>query len=169
MPAGRAIIKDQRWQAMKKAAAKMMAKVVKVGVIGAKARGAVEGEDNFTIGNLAGVHEFGAAIQMPWGVLVIPERSFIRAAVAEHRADYAGLMRSLGAKVVEGRLTVEAALGILGATVVGHMQQRISEGLLPVNAPTTIARKGSSVPLIDSGRLRQSITWAVVKAKDAGK
>ena len=53
------------------------------------------------------------------------------------------------------------ALSVLGMALVGDVQQRIRNRIPPPNAPYTIARKGSDVPLIDTGRLRQSIDFVV--------
>jgi hypothetical protein len=50
---------------------------------------------------------------------------------------------------------------LIGMRVVGDIQDRISDGIPPPNSPITIARKGSSKPLIDSGQLRQSISFEV--------
>jgi hypothetical protein len=44
---------------------------------------------------------------------------------------------------------------------VGVIKQRIANGIAPPNSPYTIARKGSSKPLIDTGQLRNSITYQV--------
>ena len=49
----------------------------------------------------------------------------------------------------------------LGELVKGEVQRRIAELKTPPNAPATIARKGSSNPLIDKGVLRASATYKV--------
>jgi hypothetical protein len=68
--------------------------------------------------------------------------------------------------VLLGRLSEDAALGLLGTKAVGEIQKRMARGIKPDNAPSTIAAKGSSTPLIDTGRLRQSVTYAVVDTKE---
>lgn len=54
-----------------------------------------------------------------------------------------------------------AALNRVGAYVAGQIKAGIAEGGFAPNAEATIKRKGSSKPLIDTGLLRQSITWLV--------
>lgn len=162
-----AIINDKRWRQIAKTAAALGGKVVKVGIVGADADVPAD-EDGITIGRLAGVHEFGAAIRMRNGtVIIIPERSFIRATVAANRGAYSDLAAKFSARVLDGKMTEARALGLIGAKAASDMQKRIAAGIEPANADSTIARKGSSKPLIDTGRLRQSITWAVVDKRDA--
>ncbi len=163
MAKGFARIADKGWQQIKRNMRSLDNKVVRVGVIGDEA--AAPAGDGITMGELAGVHEFGAAIQQRWGVLVIPERSFIRATVAENQRAYSLLIAKLGPSVLEGKRTEEQALSLLGARAVGDMQKRIARGIDPPNAPSTIEAKGSSKPLVDEGRLRASITYAVVDKK----
>ena len=49
----------------------------------------------------------------------------------------------------------------LGEKVVADVQRKIVALKDPPNAPSTIAKKGSANPLIDTGRLRQSIDFEV--------
>lgn len=49
----------------------------------------------------------------------------------------------------------------LGAVAVGEVQKYVTELDTPPNAPSTIRQKGSSNPLINTGALRQSITYEV--------
>lgn len=160
-------VDDRRWQEMRRIAAQLGNKVVKVGVIGDKAED--EHGEGISMGRLAGVHEFGASIKIGNTIIVIPERSFIRAPLAQHRADYVALIGKFTDRVLLGRMSVDRALGLLGIRAVADMQRFISRGVKPDNAPSTIARKGSSKPLIDTGLLRQAITYAVVDADDIEK
>ena len=47
----------------------------------------------------------------------------------------------------------------IGAYVSAQVQNGIVQLRDPPNAPVTIERKGSSNPLIDTGKMRQSVTW----------
>ena len=91
----------------------------------------------------------------------IPARSFVRAwfdgAEGQLREDLVTLMQS----VVSGKRTREQILEILGQVAVGGMQARIAQHIDPPNAASTVKRKGSSTPLIDTGALRSSITYDV--------
>lgn len=123
---------------------------VDVGILDA---GEEHGEGAVTVLQVAAFNEFGTA--------TIPERSFIRAWFDEHegelRKEFAALMRN----VVEGKRTREQILELLGQRCVGQIQQRIAAGISPANAPSTVRRKGSSTPLIDTGVLRSSISYRV--------
>lgn len=57
--------------------------------------------------------------------------------------------------------TPDEVLKSVGALAVRGVVKQIDETLTPPNSPVTIARKGSAHPLIDTGNLRQSITFKV--------
>ncbi len=66
---------------------------------------------------------------------------------------------------------VKKAFEILGAKAEEYVQKAFESGgfgLWEPNAASTIARKGSSAPLIDTGQLRRAVTSDVVKAGDKG-
>lgn len=113
------------------------------------------GNDGATVLEVGLYNEFGTDR--------IPARSFIRAWFdeneAKNREDLAKLMQS----VVTGARTKEQILELLGARFVGEIQARIAEGIDPPNAKSTIERKGSSTPLIETGVLRSSISFRVVE------
>lgn len=62
-------------------------------------------------------------------------------------------------------IDVEALLNVAGAMGVTEWQRAIDNMTSPTNAPSTIKKKGSSHPLIDSGDMKQSVTFVV---RDAG-
>jgi phage gpG-like protein len=99
------------------------------------------------------VHEFGSPERG------IPERPFLRTTIQANKGKYVQLNRKNLVAVLNKTMTVEQALGQLGAVAAGDVQAQIaSGGFAPLKA-ATIKRKGSSKPLIDTGQLRQSITW----------
>lgn len=59
----------------------------------------------------------------------------------------------------------EAALEAAAATAVGNVQQYMTDLKDPANSPVTIAKKGSSNPLIDTGSLRGSVTYKINNVK----
>lgn len=101
------------------------------------------------------------AIWNEFGTSRIPSRSFLRAWFdlnqEKAKREWQVLMKS----VAKGQRTLEEALEVFGLRVVGEIQARIAAGIQPANAESTIARKGSDKPLIDTGVLRSSITHAV--------
>jgi hypothetical protein len=91
----------------------------------------------------------------------VPERSFLRSTLDENRTKYAGLMATAAKKVLRGA-SIRNAYGLVGRRIVFDVQRRISSRIDPPNAPSTIARKGSTVPLVDSGALRSAVDFEVI-------
>jgi hypothetical protein len=136
---------------------------VKAGVVGKKAQADHGGISD---GDLAMVHEFGATIQRGESTIVIPERSFVRSTFDAHRADYIARLRAFIGEVYDGRTTLPRVLQQLGSDMARDMRRRIDAHELSPLAPSTIERKGSDTPLLDTGRLREAITDEVVVSGD---
>jgi phage gpG-like protein len=118
-----------------------------------KAAGAYE--DGTPVALIAAVHEFGSSDGR------VPERSFLRVPLRAKRKEISNVVRQQLPAVVNGDLQMSTLQHQVGAYAVGVVQQAIAEGIAPPNAPSTVARKGSSKPLIDTGHMRQSITYVV--------
>lgn len=101
------------------------------------------------------VHEFGSDDGR------IPERSSIRSTTRAKGAELHRMAETIARRVIHRGGTFEEGLRTLGAYLAAEIQDAIAEGVPPPNAPSTIARKGSSKPLVDTGHLRQSITYQV--------
>lgn len=129
---------------------------VRVGILSDSPKKARQGgAGKLSLLEVAILHEFGAP------AAGIPQRSFIRATIDERAADIAKLQLALAKRVAGGEITEEQALGQLGAKVAAWIKTRIASGIAPANAASTIAKKGSSKPLVDTGQLRSSITHVV--------
>jgi hypothetical protein len=109
----------------------------------------------FSMVGLAMVHEYGSLNGH------IPARSFVRSSCDFHEAKYIKLIKKLEDKFINNKLTLEQALTIMGEIVAKDMVQNINNGISPALKPQTIERKKSSKPLIDTGRLKGSITHEV--------
>jgi hypothetical protein len=115
-----------------------------------------EGSDDATLIEVAAYNEFGGPDNNP------PQRSFIAAWADENTDAHRDMLRKSSAAVVKGKLpSLTVALERLGLRFVGDVQQRIRAGISPENAESTIARKGSSTPLIEGGQLWTSVTHQV--------
>lgn len=112
---------------------------------------------------IAASHEYGARV-MRDGQQVgsIPERSYIRSTLREREGDLARVMRRIGAGWMAGTMTVEQGLGLLGLYTANAVKAKIRSNIPPPLAARTIARKGSSKALVDTGRLINSITWKII-------
>jgi hypothetical protein len=125
---------------------------VDVGILTGNAPYEGTGEEGATILDVATWNELGIGR---------PERSFIRAWFDLHLAENKHELHEALEAVARGSLEPRQALELLGQKFVGAIQARISEGIPPENAPSTIAAKGSSKPLIDTGQLRSSVSYKV--------
>ncbi len=135
---------------------RQLGKKADIGVFVGVRSGAGESENGTSMALIAAVNEFGSSDGR------VPERSFLRSTVDENNAAYMNrLERATGRAIDQGRGVMRRELGLVGAKVAGDVQRKIRSLKEPPNAPSTIARKGSSNPLIDTGRLRQSIDWEV--------
>ncbi|ARD61146.1 hypothetical protein Y71_14910 [Kosakonia radicincitans DSM 16656] len=112
-------------------------------------------EDGAPLVVIGAVQEFGSANGL------IPERSFLRVPLRQNQDNIKKGFRALSGKVARGEITAFQMLDQIGARAAGYCQDAISAGIEPANAPSTIARKGSATPLIDTGTLRQAITHVV--------
>lgn len=146
------IDKDYGWTELGKRIDALAGGHVLVGVQGPKAD-AQHGEDGLTVADVVSFNEFG---------LGVPERSVIRATIDENEAPLLKLTADLGRAVVLDAMGPAQALGVLGLHAVGLMQERISNGIAPENRPSTVKKKGSSKPWIDTGQARQAFTHKVV-------
>ena len=91
----------------------------------------------------------------------IPPRPFLLNAMRSNKDKYRDALKASAAKILTGEVTFEATLNKLGILAQGDVQQEITDLRDPPNSEVTIARKGSSNPLIDTGQMRQSVTWEI--------
>lgn len=91
----------------------------------------------------------------------IPSRPFLLNAIRKNRRKYIEAIKTSGAKILRGEATLDQTMSKLGILAQGDIQQEITDLRTPPNAPSTIAAKGSSNPLIDTGEMRSKVTWQV--------
>jgi len=92
----------------------------------------------------------------------IPPRPFIRGFVDGKREQIQKTLDKLAKLVTEGKLTAETAMARLGEFGQSGVKSYIRIGVFTPNASSTVARKGSSKPLMDTGTLRNSIRYQVL-------
>ena len=106
---------------------------------------------------IAATHEFGSPEHN------IPERPVLRQGATHAMQKLGGVVRSGLRAVLAGTKTIDQVSDLLGVLAVGEVKREFtspSPAFVP-NKPQTIARKGSSRPLIDTGQYRQSIAHQV--------
>lgn len=101
------------------------------------------------------------AVWNHFGTETIPERPFLSLAIRNNRGAYRNAMRTSALKILMGETGMRTVLSKLGIKAQGDIQAEIVSLSAPPNAPSTIRQKGSSNPLIDSGQMRQSVTWKI--------
>jgi len=96
------------------------------------------------------------------GTLHIPARPFLRDSLNLHKEEYNQFMAALIRGIMNGG-TAKQALEDLGVYAKGVVQEQIRDGSYEANCDVTIKRKGSSVPLIDTGEMEMSVNYQVRK------
>lgn len=136
-------------------------KYIKIGILGSTTHRA-EGE--LTNAQIGFIQEFGR-MENPR----IPARSFLRMPLREHLEEKLSKSKKFSQESVKQAISNNQAeylvkqLALLGEQIVLEAFATSGDGKWAPNAPITIAMKGSSKPLIDTGELRKSITSQVVK------
>lgn len=87
----------------------------------------------------------------------IPARPWLDVGVESGTQEYLDIIE----EGVAAELSQDQILNQVGVTAVGYVQQYITDLQDPPNAPSTIKKKGSSNPLIDTGAMRASVTYTV--------
>lgn len=98
-----------------------------------------------------------AAIQN-YGSGTIPPRPFFSNMVAAKSKEWPGAIAGL---LVANDYDAEKTLQITGQAISGQLKQAIRDTSAPPLAPSTIARKGFSKPLIDTGQMLNSVDFEV--------
>ena len=158
---GKVVVKDGPWRKLLARAYGLDKAHVKVGVLADKG-GEDEHTEGITMLELAAIHEFGSP------AAGVPQRSFIRSTFDQRAAELAETAAKLARLIVTKGMPVRQALGLLGQWGVKEVkatireQRTTSEFYEPqANRPSTVARKGSDTPLVDTGRLINAVTSQV--------
>lgn len=100
------------------------------------------------------------------GTVHIPSRPFLRQSVDDNVSKINDFLQSRIKRLVNGG-SAEQFLKEIGIFQKDLIQDKITNGSFAPNAPSTVKKKGSSKPLIDTGRMRQSVNYEI-KAKGSG-
>lgn len=100
------------------------------------------------------------------GTVHIPARPFLRKSVDDNVSKINSFLQEKKKDIVRGA-SAEQVLKEIGIFQKDLIQEKITEGDFAPNAPSTVRKKGSSKPLIDTGRMRQSVNYEI-KTKGSG-
>lgn len=100
------------------------------------------------------------------GTVHIPARPFLRQSVDDNLSKINSFLQEKKNDLVRGT-SAEQILKEIGIFQKDLIQEKITNGSFAPNAPSTVKKKGSSKPLIDTGRMRQSVNYEI-KVKGSG-
>jgi hypothetical protein len=95
------------------------------------------------------------------GTAHAPPRPFLRQSVDNNVSQIKAMCSIQLQAIARGEKNAREALETLGVLQKGFVQDEIRNGDFTPNAPSTIRKKGSSKPLIDSGHMRQSVGFFI--------
>ena len=122
-------------------------------------RGEAQEEDGTDICDVAAYNELGTDH--------IPARPFIRQSVDDNESKIKSFLKAQVKDFGKGK-SAEQMLKEIGIFQKDLMQDKITSGSFAPNADSTIKKKGSSKPLVDTGRMRQSVNY-VIQKKGSGE
>lgn len=102
-----------------------------------------------TNANLYAIHEFGAGR--------VPERSSLRKSFDKKLEENFKMLARGASLVIAGLASTRSVVALVGEKSTADTVEAIRAGIPPPLAPSTVARKGSSKQLIDTGQLVQAI------------
>lgn len=149
------VVNDKKWREIRKRIPAIEGAAVTVGV----QSDAGAGQDGTPIAAYAAFNEFGTR-GGGWGG-PIPARSFIGSTADERKRAWSKAAETAIDRALTLTATLKNGLGVLGTIAQQDIQQKITSISTPPNSETTIALKGSSNPLINTGAMRQAIRYEV--------
>lgn len=114
-------------------------------------KGSNDYPDGTNVIMVGAVHEFGSPSRN------VPQRSFLRSTLKENRKKYKTFIKNLVKQIVNGKIDKDKMLDILGLKLQSDIRNKITD----IKTPPLKNREGN--PLIDTGHLRQSITYEIRK------
>ncbi len=111
-------------------------------------------DNDIPVAQVASWNEFGTD--------TIPARPFMRNGINNNRKKWIRLYKD---KLIKNKLDIIKTSEYLANIVVGDIKTSIDKTINPPNKQSTIAKKKSSHPLIDTGRLKNSITYRIMNNK----
>ncbi len=117
--------------------------------------------DNLQVAQVAQFMEEGNPVKYP-------PRPFIRVGFLPRlkTAEYVPLFQNAITSVLEGKATFKQAYTKMGPVLVKGLQNEIIGWDTPPNSAKTIAEKGFNDPLIDTGKMLESVDFKVERGND---
>lgn len=151
MTKSKIIINDAKYKKIEKELLKFMKGWVLVGLF--------DGEEHqnskATVAQIGFYHEFGVS------KINLPERSWMRSWFDINRDKINKLILKMINMIKERKITAVNALNRIGEWAVGELKESILKLKSPALKISTIIKKGSSNPLIDTGQMINSIRYEI--------
>jgi hypothetical protein len=112
-------------------------------------------EDGVDLVDIAAFNEVGTSRA--------PSRPFMRKSVDDNKDKIIAFCQAQIGKLCDGTTTAEQILKEIAVFQKGLIQETIVDGEFEPNAESTIRKKKSDKPLIDTGRMRQSVMTVIDK------
>lgn len=99
--------------------------------------------------------------------VTIPARRFLERTVTRHESRWQSETMQFFARISEQEHVAGSAMGELdklGRMITDQMKDEITRFKVPHNAPLTVANKGKDDALVDTGALRDAISYRIVSA-----
>lgn len=125
-------------------------KLLKNGNLGSQGRFVKKKKSNFARSVSIGSHTIN-----------IPARPFMREGIDKNMNNINKLSEDLAGRIIDRKVNIRRSLKLIGQEAEKGIKNNMSSGDFTPNAASTLKKKKSSTPLIDTGRLRQSITSVV--------
>lgn len=127
-------------------------------------RGKAKGKDHS--GNETDVDMCDIAMFNELGTSTSPSRPFMRQSVDRNAEKINRFLKAQMQRMKNGQATAEDVMKAIGTFMKGLVQAEIRDGEFEPNAPSTVSKKGSSKPLIDTGHMRQSVNFVICRKGD---
>ena len=141
--------KDQGWRRIEKDIKALRGFSVEVGIMG---NDSVEG---VSVIDYATYNEFGTSR--------IPARPFMARTYEENAVDTLKYLEFMAGQMIDGKMNAMGVLNDLGNYYEAKIKQTIvaAKSWAVPNAASTVAMKGSSSPLIDTGRMLGAVKYEI--------
>lgn len=107
------------------------------------------------------LHSIGIHLRKDTKVIIIPERSFLRAGFDAKKEGVARKSDKVLPDVIKGTMSTDEYLKMVGLTLSTQIKKFARDLKDPPNSAVTVKQKGSSNPLVDTGDMINGITYKV--------
>ena len=138
---------------------KMLKEIAELQVRVGFQKGEATEEDGTDICDIAMWNELGTAN--------MPSRPFMRQSVDDNESKIKAFLKVKKMDLIFGK-SLKSVLSEIGIFQKDLIQEKIKKGDFAPNAPATVSKKKSNRPLIDTGRMRQSVSYVIKKKSKEG-